>query len=191
MGRSLPSSPKATWLTSDFPAGKAAGCFPQEKCPCSGPCPPRATLVPCPSTWAWPPAVPTVHAPLLCASPCLPPAPSIPKGLGSLLQHPHYQDGLPQAPCPMHRPQARRMSPEEQGLFSRSLHTARQGRVLVPTPGLGLAQLGPGPWRRSGAWDLPTPGQSEDPRPRGTTCPLQALPGRLRSSSCPLWPMVT
>lgn len=146
MGRSLPSSPRATWLTLDFPARCAAGSRmpPQEECPCSGPCS---------STQAWPPAVPTVHAPLLCASPCLPPGPLCPERTGSppSLSTPTTKTASPRHPAPC--TPAHRMSPGRAGspLLCSALGPAGRAGVLAPTAGLGLAQRGPSPRKRSGA----------------------------------------
>lgn len=89
--------------------------------------PPRKSThawAPVPQKPLWAPAAPRGPGPQL-SPPSMPPSsvpahacppdPSIPKGLGPLPQHPYYQDGLAQAPCPMQHPQACRMSPSRAG----------------------------------------------------------------------------
>ena len=125
MGRSLPSSPKATWLTSDFPAGKAAGCFPQEKCPCLGPCPTRATLVPCPSTWAWPPASPPSMPPSSVPAHACPQPPLSQKDWAPSFSTPTTKMASPRHPAPCTPP----------GLQDEPRKSRASSHVLCTRPG--------------------------------------------------------
>lgn len=188
MGRSLPSSPRATWLTLDFPARCAAGSRQQDaspgRVPVLGPLLLHAGLAPsCPHR----PRPPPLCQPMPAPRPPLSRKDWVP----SLSQHPHYQDGLPQTPCPVHpRPQD---EPRESRVSTPVLCTrpGREGRGLGPH-----SRTWPGP-----AWSQSPEKKRRGAFPhqdRGRTCGLGArptlsspLPGRLRSSSCPLWPMVT
>lgn len=124
------------------------------------------------------PSCPHRPRPLLCASPCLPPGPRYRKNwVPYLSQHPTTKTASPRHPAPC--TPARRMSPRRAGppLLCSAHGPAGRAGVLAPTAGLGLAQRGPSPRKRSGVRGLPTSGQREDPRPRGMARPLQPPAG--------------